>query len=173
MNSQRFMIIGIGGVSTGGKSWIAQKIKEHYRNEKIVGILCQDDYTKHRDDLPKIKDHPDWDTPESMDFDRFYRAIVKAAKKFDVVIAEGIFVFHQERLVGLYDKMIYITLQEDTFLERKRKDLRWGKEPEWYIDHIWRSHIRFRERQEVLDKMLMVSGEYPVDLKKVFEYIDS
>ena len=69
--------------------------------------------------------------------------------------------------------MIYLTLKEETFLERKRKDLRWGREPEWYIDHIWKSHLMYREEQEVLDKMLIISGEYPVDLKPVFEYIDS
>ena len=167
------MIIGIGGISTGGKSWLAQKIKEHYRNEKTVSILCQDDYALPEEEIPLIKDHIDWEIPKSMDFDRFYRAIVKNARSSDVVVAEGIFVFHQPRFVELFDKMIYFTLKEETFLERKRKDLRWGREPDWYIDHIWRNHHIYREEKEVLDKMLVVPGEYPVDLKRILEYIDS
>ncbi|OQX75979.1 MAG: hypothetical protein B6D64_10700 [Bacteroidetes bacterium 4484_276] len=167
------MIIGIGGISTGGKSWIAQKIKEHYRNEKTVAILCQDDYTIHQDDIPLIKDHIDWEIPKSMDFDRFYRAIIKHAKEYDIVVAEGIFVFHQPRFVELFDKMIYLTLKEETFLERKRKDLRWGREPDWYIDHVWKNHFVYREEKEVLDKMLIVPGEYPVDLERVLKYIDT
>lgn len=167
------MFIGIGGVSTGGKSWIAQKITEHYRNQKSVSALCQDDYTLTQDKIPMIRDHIDWEIPKSMDFDRFYRATVKKAKESDVVIVEGLFVFHQERFVNLFDKMIYVTLKKETFLERKRKDLRWGKEPEWYIQHIWKSHLQFHEDSKVKDKALIVAGEYPVDLNRVFTFIDS
>lgn len=167
------MFIGIGGISTSGKSWIAQKIRDHYRNQKKVSILCQDDYTLTQDKIPVIRDHIDWDIPESMDFHKFYRAIVKKSKKSDVVIAEGLFVFHQERFVNLYDKMICFTLKKETFLERKRKDLRWGKEPEWYIEHIWESHLRFREDAQVRDKALVVPGEYPVDIERILTFIDS
>jgi len=165
------MIIGIGGISTGGKTWIAQKIIERLRNQKTVNTLCQDNYTLTKEEIPMIRDHIDWEIPESMNFDKFYKTIVKNSRKYDVVVAEGLFVFHQERLVNLYDKMLYLTLEKENFLKRKKKDLRWGKEPEWYMEHIWESHLLYRKDTDNLDNLLVVKGEFPVDLERIFTYL--
>ena len=166
------MIIGIGGISNSGKSSLAEKIKTHY-SDKSVKILCQDDFAMPTPDIPRINEHTNWEIPDSIDFDRFYTQILDENKKYDIVIDEGLFVFYEERLNKLYDKMIYMSVSKQTFAARKKLDLRWGEEPEWYIEHIWDSHHRFFEKIQKRKEAFQVSGELPVDIQSVFNYLDS
>ena len=79
------MIIGIGGISNAGKSSLAEQIKSHYP-DKSVKILCQDNFAFPTHDIPKIKEHTNWEIPASIDFDRFYDKILEESKKHDIVI---------------------------------------------------------------------------------------
>jgi len=166
------MIIGIGGISNAGKSRLAKKIRQHF-SDKSVKILCQDDFAVPTHKIPQINEHTNWEIPDSIDFDRFYQEILKESKKYDIVIDEGLFVFYDDRLNRLYDKTIYLSISRNSFMERKKKDLRWGKEPDWYIHHIWDSHHRFFQKIEERKKAFQLSGENPVDLESVFEFLDS
>jgi uridine kinase len=166
------VIIGIGGISNSGKSSLAKKISEHYGQLKVT-VLCQDDFAIPTPEIPLIRDHRDWEIPASINFNRFYQEILSAAKHSDIVIDEGLFVFYEERLNKLYDKTIYLSISRETFLERKRKDHRWGKEPEWYIKHIWDSHHRFFEKIPERKLAFQLSGEHPIDYASIFQYLDT
>jgi len=164
------MIIGIGGISNSGKSRLAEKITTHFP-DKNIKVLCQDDFAKPTPDIPKINGHTNWEIPESLDFDRFYNEIVEQSEIHDWVIAEGLFVFYEERLLRLYDKMIFLSISKDTFLERKQLDLRWGKEPGWYMEHIWNSHFDFCNQLLIRNQAFQLSGENPVDVQSVYDYL--
>lgn len=165
------MIIGIGGISNAGKTTLAEKIKAHYA-DKSVKILCQDDFAKPTPNIPRINDHTNWEIPDSIDFDKFYIQILEESKKYDIVIDEGLFVFYEERLNKLYDKAIYLSISKETFIKRKKLDLRWGKEPNWYIEHIWESHHQFFEKIQQRKEAFQVSGELSTDLQAIFDYLD-
>ncbi len=165
------MIIGIGGISNAGKSALANEIKKYY-SDKTVLVLCQDNFAIPTLEIPKINNHTNWEIPASINFDRFYNEIVAASKNHDIVIDEGLFVFYEERLNRLYDKSIFMTISKKTFVYRKNKDFRWGEEPEWYVEHIWASHQKFCEKIEVRKEAFQLSGENPVDLESVFNYLD-
>ena len=166
------MIIGIGGISNAGKTSLAKKIKAYY-SDKSVKILCQDDFAMPTQDIPKIKEHTNWEIPASIDFDRFYSKILEESKKHDIVIDEGLFVFYEDRLNKLYDKMIYMSISKETFARRKNQDFRWGAEPDWYVEHIWDSHHRYFEKVEKRKEAFQFSGELPMNLQPVFNYLDS
>ena len=166
------MIIGIGGISNAGKSVLAEKIKKHFP-DKSIKILCQDNFAHPTPAIPKINDHTNWEIPESLDFEKFVKKVIAESGKYDIVIDEGLFIFYDERLNRLYDKMIYLSISKDTFIERKSEDLRWGKEPDWYMEHIWNSHQQFFEKVEFRKKAFQVSGENPVDLDAVINYLES
>lgn len=166
------MIIGIGGISNAGKSKLAEKIKEHFSG-KSVKILCQDNFAVPTHEIPKINEHTNWEIPDSIDFDRFYDEILDESKKYDIVIDEGLFVFYDERLNRLYDKTIYLSISHETFMERKKTDHRWGEEPDWYIEHIWDSHHQFFEKIEERKAAFQLSGENPIDLKSVIDFLES
>ncbi len=164
------MIIGIGGASTSGKSWLATKIKA-INPDKKVKILCQDDFVLASSQLPKIKDHIDWEIPESINFDRFLEAVLRCYIGYDIVIAEGLMVYHDLRLVRLFDKKLFIEITKETFFKRKAEDLRWGREPDWYIKHIWDSYLVYGKIPESDDSYFKINGDGLIDLKKIYDFI--
>lgn len=166
------MVIGIGGISTAGKSKLANRLKEYFSDKK-VSVLCQDNYAMPTSQIPKINGHTNWEIPESLDFDRFYKLILEEKKKNDIVVAEGLFVFYEKRLNELFDKKIFMAISKETFLERKSIDLRWGKEPEWYMEHIWNSHHEYCAELDKELNAFQLSGENPVEMDELIQYLES
>ncbi|MDP5169073.1 MAG: hypothetical protein NWR72_02420 [Bacteroidia bacterium] len=154
------MLLLIGGVSRSGKTKLSQKIALWLRTEgHKVSVLHQDEYVKPESEIPMIRDHIDWEVPESIDWARWQEAIRSAALSHDWVIAEGLFAFSDQELNQAADRQIMVNVSEDTFLQRKREDLRWGQEPEWFIAHIWRSFLIYGEPASFAG--LVLSGEQP------------
>ncbi len=166
------MIIGIGGVSNAGKSTLARKIRNLFPERKTT-ILCQDDFVKPHYELPHIGNHIDWELPETIDFQYYYNRILIASRNSDLVIAEGLFAFYNPALNRLYDKKIFITISKETFYKRKKRDVRWGKEPHWYIDHIWESYLKYGTIEEGLDDVLYLSGEKEIDVDKIMHFLNT
>ena len=164
------MIIGIGGISTAGKSKLAEWIQSQVAGRKTI-VLCQDNYAMPTPQIPVINGHTNWEIPESLDFDLFYANISDAAKENDIVIAEGLFVFYEQRLLDLFDKKIFLQISKRTFLARKKTDLRWGKEPLWYMEHIWKSHHMYCQSIGEKTDAFIISGENPVETGKVMRYL--
>lgn len=140
------MIIAIGGVSRAGKSTLAKLLKTEFEKmDQSVAILEQDQYVNDVQSIPVIKSKTDWESPASIDFKAYKKAINAAKKKYDHVIAEGLLVFFDEKLNSQFDKSIFIEIPKSLFIKRKEVDLRWGStpEPKWYIDHIWKSYREY------------------------------
>lgn len=165
------MIIGIGGVSNAGKTTLSQKLKEQLKPLQ-VSILCQDDFPSPISGIPLIRDHVDWEIPVSIDLTKFYRRVLADEKKFDIVIAEGLFTFYSPEILKLYHKRIFLTISKETFRRRKSSDFRWGKEPEWYIEHIWDNHFKYGIRNSVNQNTLIVSGEGLIDLDRLITSLE-
>lgn len=182
------MTIGIGGISRSGKSTLAALIHRFFtvevRNPYSFGkggqtatILAQDDYVFPKEQIPKIQNGKaikiDWETPESIDFQRYIKAILDAQKQFDHVITEGLLNFYAEDVNDLFDKFIFVDISKTTFLSRKAADKRWGKVPTWYIEHIWTSYERWG--RTILDnteiEVLILSGEVDFDLNVIIEFL--
>jgi nicotinamide/nicotinate riboside kinase len=165
------MIIGIGGVSMSGKSSLARDIKAQY-TRKEVSILCQDDYIMPLNNMPLIEGKTDWENPASIDFDEFIASVVARDIEGDIVIAEGLFAFHDKSLNNLYDKKIFIEIPEPVFYERKKHDKRWEIEPEWYIQHIWPSYLKYGILPEDQKDILKFDGTKPIDIDLLMSYIN-
>lgn len=165
------MIIGLGGISTAGKSKLSLWLQAYYSEKKIC-ILCQDNFAQPTFRIPKINGHTDWEIPESIDFNKFYNKIVAAKKENDMVIAEGLFVFYEKRLLDIFNKKIYLTLSKATFLQRKSADLRWGNEPDWYKEHIWNSHHNCSLLLNKNAELNILSGENPVETSALINYLN-
>ncbi len=165
------MIIGIGGVSTAGKSSLAFQLRKHFSPKAKVKILCQDDFILPESEIPRIKKHIDWECPKSIDHEMYFQAIRRERKVNDIVISEGLFAFNDERVSSLYDKRIFLMIERETFWKRKLADLRWGKEPEWYIEHIWNNYLKFGKIASERENVLRLHSDSKVDLEKVLEYL--
>ncbi len=165
------MIIGIGGVSNAGKTTLATRLKEKLHPLR-VSVLCQDDFARPTAEIPRINGHTDWEIPESIDLARYYRHILKQETAFDIVIAEGLFAFCDKHIYSHYNKKIFLRISKETFWKRKSKDLRWGKEPDWYMEHIWESHFKCGMLNDVDRNTVILSGEEAIDLDRLIPFFE-
>jgi uridine kinase len=165
------MVIGIGGISNAGKSNLARRIK-NYSSSKKVTILCQDDFAMPNEKIPLIRDHIDWECPASIDFVKYEKAVIEAVNNSDITIIEGIFAFYKESLTKIVNKKIFLTLDRRFFFMRKNIDLRWGKEPDWYVEHIWNNHNKYCKHYIPKDAYKIRAGR-DIDLQKVIEFIET
>ncbi len=165
------MIIGIAGVSRAGKTSLALQIQKWVGGSKCI-ILSQDDYIQELDQMPKIRNHIDWEQPDSLDFDALYQAIVEAQKNYQIVVVEGHLLFANERIVTILNKKIFIQISKEAFLSRKTLDHRWGNEPDWYIEHIWDQHFITGKIPWNMREVMQVDGEVGYVKRIVKTYLD-
>jgi uridine kinase len=130
-------LIAIGGVSRSGKSSLALKLLSALPDSIV---LHQDDFVKPEAQIPQINGRTDWEHPDSIDWPLWKERIDKALTKHNYVIIEGLFAFYDASINSQIHKAIYLSIDKPTFLERRRKETRWGHEPDWFIEHVWEAH---------------------------------
>ena len=163
------MIIGIGGLSRSGKSFLAEELKKLFVSRgKSVTVLDQEDFVLPSKEIPLIRDHVDWEIPESIDWQKLKTTISLDKKNSDVLIIEGLMVFWDEWIRGKCDKRIFIEFDKKEFVSRKRIDLRWGKEPEWYIEHIWQSYLQYGHSAHGENIDITLNGSADFDIPSIF-----
>lgn len=164
------IVVGIGGVSRAGKTFLAELIAQKSPLTPVL-ILPQDEFVKPKSEIPLIQGHIDWENPESIDFPKYKNAITEAATYPGIVIAEGLLAFYDPGIVQLFDKIIFINLTFEEFKLRKQADLRWGKEPEWYIRHIWTSYLQYGQCPLLSIDTLHIHGEPDFNIPEIMKFI--
>jgi uridine kinase/DNA-binding Xre family transcriptional regulator len=162
--------LGIGGVSQSGKSTLARKIRKKI-GDRIVRVFELDQYTIDTDEMPRVHGKPDWEQPESYDFERLRKDIELAEAVSDVIILDRIHAFQDEKLTAMMHLKLMIKVPYEVFLERRRKDTRWGDEPEWYYDHVWNMYLQ--HQKFVKDDINLLSGIDSFPSKKIVSKIRS
>ncbi|MDY0102987.1 MAG: hypothetical protein RBS07_08590 [Lentimicrobium sp.] len=167
--SEQSICIAIGGISRSGKTFLSKMLNEQIP-ESI--IIHQDEHIPDQDIIPRINQHIDWETPLAIDWDSFGEAIAQAKNAYKFVFVEGLFVYYKPELNKYYDRKVFITISEKEFMNRKHNDLRWGREPEWYIKHIWEGHQRFGKLPEQFTDALMIDGEMDFNVEEIIQQLE-
>jgi len=165
------MIIGIGGCSNSGKSALAHNLAKYYTTLNVK-VMCQDDFVWRRDYLTTINEHVNWEVPSTIRFDEYLTAVKEADKQNDIVICEGLFAFWFDKLNDLYDKHIFLEIDRETFFKRKKTDHRWGKELDWYIEHIWQSYLRYGQINLPKTNSLYLDATIGIDIEQVAKFVN-
>ncbi len=165
------MIIGIGGVSTAGKTTLTALLRSCFAG-KSISALCQDDFVKPIDQIPLINNRVNWEHPNSIDHQKFIDAIRAESQENEVVIAEGLMVFFDEDTRKLFNKRLYVEIDFKTFRKRKARDKRWGYEPPWYIQHIWDSFLQYGGIPDDEAEYLIVDGTIRFETHIITDYIN-
>ncbi len=131
-------VIGIGGPSQAGKSTLASELGRKLAVPMVV--IAQDDFVRPVKEIPMIRDRVDWETPDSIDQRKMHEAIEAALSIGTTVIVEGIFAFSFPWLNAIYDLSLKLQVDRTTFLHRRRLDRRWGEEPDWYLQYVWKAY---------------------------------
>ena len=163
------MIIAIGGVSTAGKTTLANKLRDYFSHKK-TSLLCQDDFVFPIEKIPKIHDRIDWEHPASIDHQKLLKTLLAEKQQNEIVIIEGLMIYWNVEIQKYFDKCIYIEINKETFLKRKAKDNRWGGEPEWYIEHIWNSFKKYGFAPKN-PKLFVIKGDQAVSMDKVIHHL--
>ncbi|MBK6962702.1 MAG: hypothetical protein IPH20_01910 [Bacteroidales bacterium] len=162
------MCIGIGGVSRSGKTFLAGMLSSSIRGSIVIH---QDMYIPKKTEIPKIKNHIDWERPEAIDWKSFRSAIESSVLSGKTTIVEGLFAFQNPSIVEFYNKSILINIGKQEFIRRKRTDMRWGKEPVWYINHIWESYLNYGQAPSQIKDILIIDGEKDFELQIIMQYL--
>jgi uridine kinase len=136
-------LIGITGGSASGKTKFIHELLESFSEEEIT-LVSQDHYYHSREMQPKDENGiENFDTPESIDQEKFYEDLVSIVsgkevqveeytfnssikekqiltfKPAPLVVAEGLFAFHHLGSRDLFDLKIFIEANEPVKLTRR------------------------------------------------------
>lgn len=156
-------LIGIGGISRAGKSTLARLLDDHLVSEhKETLVVAQDMYVLPITEIPRIKDKVDWEHPNSIYWSSLIHHLQYAIYHYEVVIFEGLFCFYHPEINRMLDHRIFVEISRMKFINRKKADLRWGSapEPDWYIDHIWESYLRYGRPSLTSDYIICNGSRY-------------
>ena len=166
MNSH---LILIAGISRSGKSSLASELAKRLEN---AIHLEQDQFVLQETNIPTIEDRIDWETPESIDWLKWHQTINEALKSYRFIIAEGIFAFNDLKLIQRTSATIDLSITKDEFLRRRRKEVRWGKEPEWFLVHVWEAHLKYHNPYAI-SPTLQLNNYSAQDIELVIRHIQS
>lgn len=143
------LVIGLAGGTASGKSSIAKKLKEMYKETQNVVILRMDDYYKDQSHLEmEVRFQTNYDHPFAFDMDLLLEdlkalkageGIEKPVYDFmnhtrsdyreniepcDVIILEGLLILDDERLRELLDIKVFVDAEADIrFIRRLNRDV--------------------------------------------------
>ncbi len=143
------VIIGIAGGSASGKTTIAQKIIDTFKDTNSIGIIKEDDYYKDQSDLSfEDRKKTNYDHPLAFDHElmRFQiqeliagRIVEKPTYDYtvhnrsdkteivepkDVIIIEGLFVLEEKEIRDLLDIKVFVDTPNDIrFIRRLVRDI--------------------------------------------------
>lgn len=145
MSMKKPYIIGVTGGSGSGKTRFLNYLKEVFNDGKVT-CIAQDDYYMPRDfQLVDKNGQHNFDRPESIDYEHFAsdlkalsegKAIEKHEYTFNnpnkeaklivknpapVILVEGIFIFHYQKIADLLDLKVFIDAKDYIKLQRRLK----------------------------------------------------
>ncbi len=161
------VIVGISGGSGCGKTYILNKLIHEYPETEIC-LLSQDHYYKplHTHAIDE-NGSVNWDLPEGIDEGRLFNDIMqliagKQVEKWEytfnhpefepslmlfkpapILVIEGLFVFHLERIAGMLDLRVFIEANESLRLERRMiRDMAERSLSSEQILYQWNYHVK-------------------------------
>ena len=166
------ILIGIGGVSRSGKTALAKRLAAELQTKEkpSVHIIHQDQCVIPESQLPLISGKADWEHPVSIDWPRLNLLIDQGLQSYEIVIVEGLFAFYDQAIVERMNIKIFLEISKPLFIERKREDLRWGLEPDWYIEHIWEAYLRYG-RPSLSSEYVCLNGARDIDVRGLLDEI--
>ncbi|XP_061116031.1 nicotinamide riboside kinase 1 isoform X2 [Conger conger] len=175
------LIIGIGGITNGGKSTLAKSLHEHIPNSCIVAqdaffkddslVAVDSNGFKQYDDLDALRmdrmmsEIRAWQrNPESFFASRGlkpqFHKIPEAQDEVHVLIIEGFLIFNYRPLNELMNKRYFLTIPYDVCKKRRCLRVYTPPDPPGYFDgYVWPMFLKNqKEMEEIVTDLVYLDG---------------
>jgi uridine kinase len=179
-SSQTALVVGLGGVTNGGKTTMCRSLEHLFSSNKYnlrVKSLHIDDYYRPNDDPNHIHldkfDHHDWDCLEAIDIDRFIVDLQSIRLQCDLLFVEGFLIFNVDILSEshhLFNLAYYFDLPYEECRKRRLERNYDPPDPDGYFEeHVWSAYIK--AKTEAFERNKDVGLELVDTTKESFEKI--
>ncbi|KAM9322004.1 nicotinamide riboside kinase 2 isoform 1-T2 [Pholidichthys leucotaenia] len=175
-------IIGIGGVTNGGKTTLTNRLLKTLPN---CCVVHQDDFFKKSDQIEVGEDgFRQWDVITALDMEAMVNTVkgwrenpVKFArshgvsltpeveesgseKGIHILIVEGFLIYNYKPLIDIYDKCFYISIPYEECKRRRSTRTYTVPDPPGLFDgHVWPMYLKHRKEMESnCDRIMYLDG---------------
>ncbi|RVE62101.1 hypothetical protein OJAV_G00177170 [Oryzias javanicus] len=161
-------IIGVGGVTNGGKTTLTTRLLKTFPN---CCVVHQDDFFKKPDQIDVGEDgFRQWDVISALDMEAMVSTVkgwqenpVKFARSHGVglssdadsahavhiLIVEGFLIYNYKPLIDIYDKCFYISIPYEECRRRRSTRTYTVPDPPGLFDgHVWPMYLKHRKEME-------------------------
>jgi len=145
-------VIGISGVTCGGKSSLSAKLQTALTIPTTV--INQDDYfldpSHENHQMVEELNHANWEILSSLDMERLLndakQVLKQKVEETHILIIEGFLIMNFQPLVDLMDHKFYLTLTEEKCRERRRLRSYDPPDPAGYFELcVWPMYLKHFE----------------------------
>ena len=164
------IIIGISGLSGSGKTTIATKMQRAFQEKGLaVASMSQDYYYRDQKDIPLAqRSETNYDVPEAFEHDLLVKHLqtlktgkaiqapvyefdqhtrnpskTQLIKPADIIIIEGILLFHDNEVFNQFNHSIFIEAQDEIcFARRLERDIKERGRTEASVREAWTNKVQ-------------------------------
>ncbi|XP_003216581.2 nicotinamide riboside kinase 1 isoform X1 [Anolis carolinensis] len=165
----KILVIGLGGVTNGGKTTLSRKLKDQFPN---CTIISQDDFFKPESEVA-IDDNGflQYDVLDALYMEKMVMSIrswmsnpedsvltrpperthvgQKRAEEIHILIVEGFLLYNYKPLSDIWDKKYFLTIPYEECKRRRSKRIYNPPDPPGYFDgHVWPMYLKHKKEME-------------------------
>uniref|UniRef100_A0A8C2I4B8 Nicotinamide riboside kinase 1 n=1 Tax=Cyprinus carpio TaxID=7962 RepID=A0A8C2I4B8_CYPCA len=175
----RKLILGIGGMTNGGKTTLSKSLQEHLQNSCVIS---QDNFFKDDSVVPAdVNGFKQYDTLDALHMDKMMadiglwqedpqsfmtsrgHAVKSTASELSsvfILIVEGFLIFNHGPLNSLINKRYFLQIPYETCKERRSSRVYVPPDPPGYFDgYVWPMYLKNRKvMEETVNDMVFLDG---------------
>uniref|UniRef100_A0A5F9DC65 Nicotinamide riboside kinase 1 n=1 Tax=Oryctolagus cuniculus TaxID=9986 RepID=A0A5F9DC65_RABIT len=153
-------VIGIGGVTNGGKTTLAKRLQKHLPN---CSIISQDDFFKPESEIETDKNgFLQYDVLEALNMEKMMSAVscwmenprhtqqsTDRNEEISILIIEGFLLFNYKPFDPIWNRSYFLTVPYEECKRRRSTRVYEPPDPPGYFDgHVWPMYLKHRREME-------------------------